>query len=181
MNISNTVFEYKVLSIISMYDGDTVNVLCLREHEVPEQTIDFGFGDVVKIPAYTITKEIPIKVRMYGFDTPELNDKRPEWKRAANLARREARAWMISTLKHGHLIMITHKDKTGKYGRYLANFEARRNEFVPRRAEQYIMEGTLKDYLIEQRLAVPYHGQSKDEIEPAHAENIKYLKENKLI
>jgi len=156
-------FEYRVQSVLSMYDGDSVNVRVVRKHDVPERIMDFGFDDVVVIPGYTIMKEIEVAVRMYGFDTPELRDKRHDWKAAAYLARDVAREWMKDSIKAGPLVMETYKDRTGKYGRYLANFRS--------------MNGTtLGDYLIQKCLAVPYYGQNKTEVEAAHQANINALK-----
>ena len=158
-------FKYEVLEILSMYDGDSINVRCVREHTVPETTMDFGFDDIVTSPSHIVTKIIDVNVRMHGYDTPELRDKRPDWKAAAYLARNEARLWVKSKLCGQGLIMITHKDERGKFGRYLANFVSR-------------MDGTtLKDYLIENYMAVPYHGQNKMEIEKAHEANLVKLKE----
>ena len=160
-------FEYKVIAIRSMYDGDSVKITALREHAVPGQIIDFGFGDVIDIPAYTIKKEIDVDCRMAGYDTPELRDKRPLWKEAAYLARDIARDWMETKMEHGGLTMVsvkTSKDQEakGKFGRYLCNFKD-------------VAGHTLMDHLIDRHMAVPYHGQNKSDVEAQHAANILAL------
>ena len=62
--------------------------------------------------------------------------------------------------------MVTVQDKTGKYGRYLANFRSRSD-----------VENTLGSFLIKHNLAVPYHGQSKSEIEALHIANLNALQD----
>ena len=171
--MSDKSFEYKVIAIRSMYDGDSVKITALREHYIDPQVLDFGFQDIITIPGYTISKQIDVDCRMFGYDTPELRDKRPLWKEAAYLARDMARQWMEAKLAHGGVTMVsvkTSKDQEskGKYGRYLCNFKD-------------VIGHTLMDYLIEMRLAVPYHGQNKDDIEAAHAANILALSNDGLI
>ena len=158
-------FLYRVKSIDSMYDGDSVNVRVFRTYRIPEQVMDFGFSDVVVVPGYVIEKTTSVKVRMYGFDTPELRDKRPDWKAAAYLARDVGRAWMDARIGADDLMMHTFKDEKGKFGRYLANFWALNDP-----------GNTLARLLIGKHLAVPYHGQNKAEVESAHADNIFNLR-----
>ena len=159
-------YLYRVKTIVSAYDGDTCNVILHASRQTPRQEIDFGFGDVIVIEGQTITKDTFVEVRMYGFDTPELKDKRPDWKAAAYLARDKAVEWLESALNGPGLLMRTHRDRSGKYGRFLANFL---------RADDH--NSTLKLYLMNNNLAVLYHGQSKDDIAAAHAANIAALKE----
>ena len=159
-------FLYKVIAIDSMYDGDSVNVRVFRSHQIKEQVMDFGFGDVVVIPRYFIDKTTSVKVRMYGIDTPELRDKRPDWKAAAYLARDVGRAWMDARLAEDGLMMHTFKDSTGKFGRYLANFWSLKDQ-----------SDSLYRVFMGQNLAVPYHGQNKADIESAHASNIALLRD----
>ena len=158
-------YTYEVTGIKSMYDGDSINVEVIRSHTLGGRIMDFGFGDVIHIPEYTVTKDMVVAVRMHGFDTPELRDKRANFKAAAYLAKEKARDWMDGALEGGRLFMYTYKDKTGKFGRYLANFHNLKDD------------STLKGYLIDNQLAVPYHGQNKAEIEALHLANIEVLKE----
>ena len=171
--MSEKSFEYKVIAIRSMYDGDSVKITALREHYIDPQVLDFGFGDIIKIPGYTVSKEIDVDCRMAGYDTPELRDKRLLWKKAAYLARDMARQWMEVKMEHGGITMVSvrsskDQESKGKFGRYLCNFKD-------------VIGHTLMDYLIEQHLAVPYHGQNKLEVEAAHEDNIQYLVDSGLI
>jgi len=166
-------FVYKVIGINSMYDGDSIKVKVLKSVAVLSQELDFGFGDIITIPTYTIQKEIDLECRMYGFDTPELRDKRPDFKAAAYLAKEKARAWMNGHLMLGGVWLVSHKtskntEAKGKFGRYLASFMDMSNR-------------TLGDYLIGENVAVPYHGQNKAEVEQAHLDNISILKSEGLI
>ena len=167
---SDTTFLYRVMEVLSMYDGDSVNVRVVRYHNVDPVTMDFGFNDIVEVPGYTVEKSIECGVRMYGFDTMELRDKRPDWKAAAYLARDLARAWMEESLQEDALWMVTHKDEKGKYGRILANFHRGDDD-----------TNTLMKYLMDNHLAVPYFGRSKDEIAASHAANIAILKANNML
>lgn len=79
--------------VISVYDGDTIRV-----------DIDLGFG--VWLHNQTL--------RLYGINAPEVRGK----ERPAGLRTRDALRAKIN----GKQIKIrTHKDKKGKYGRWLAD------------------------------------------------------------
>lgn len=84
-------YEYKAL-IISVYDGDTVTAV-----------IDLGFSIAFKT-----------KLRLLGIDTPEIRgSERPE-----GLI---SKARVVELIQDKHVTIVTEKDKTGKYGRYLAD------------------------------------------------------------
>jgi micrococcal nuclease len=93
-------FNHKYIydvEVVSIYDGDTVRV-----------NIDLGFGHVWKG-----TDGKGVKLRLYGINTPEVRGKeRPE-----GLKSKQA---LVDLLKGNEVILKTHKDSTGKYGRYLA-------------------------------------------------------------
>lgn len=80
-------------TVESVYDGDTITL-----------TIDLGFG----------LKREGHKVRLYGIDAPEVRgESRPEGIRTRN--------WLRSRLPVGaEIIVKSHRDRTGKYGRWLA-------------------------------------------------------------
>ena len=89
-------YEYKVLEIKKIYDGDTITVV-----------IDLGFD----------TRRVE-SLRLAGIDAPEIRGE----ERAEGLI---ARDWLINrlytALEIGRDIIIrTDKDSTGKYGRYIA-------------------------------------------------------------
>jgi len=80
------------------YDGDTVNLF-----------VDLGFG-IVK----------SMTVRLTGVNTPEL---RGAEKEQGKVFRDFTRAWLAESATSGGkwpLLIKTQKDKSGKYGRYLA-------------------------------------------------------------
>ena len=66
---------------ITNYDGDSFRLTVRKKW-------DFGFG-------IHCTQEHKIATRIKGVDTPELRDKRPDWKAAGYLARDKARAWVL--------------------------------------------------------------------------------------
>ena len=164
MDLITEKFVYKITDIDSVYDGDSATVEAVRYHRISEQVMDFGFNDIVVIPESIVEKRFIVKVRMYGFDTPELRDKRPDWKAAGYLARDVAAKWLHDRLDNDELVMFTHQDKTGKFGRYLANFWGTD------------LKQSLRNFLLDEALAVPYHGQNKAEVAAAHADNIAKLK-----
>ena len=84
-------YEYRI-KVVKVIDGDTVDV-----------DIDLGFG-------VWMHKE---RVRLYGIDTPEIRgDERP----AGIVSRDRLRELILDK----EVIIKTIKDRTGKYGRYLA-------------------------------------------------------------
>jgi micrococcal nuclease len=84
----------------SVYDGDTVRC-----------DIDLGFG--VWLSNQTL--------RLYGINTPEVRG--PE--RESGLL---AKKWLSDRVLGKELTIVTHKDKKGKYGRWLATiYDEREN------------------------------------------------------
>ena len=117
---------------------------------------DFGFH-------LHIQQRYKIAARIKGIDAPELRDKRPHWKAAAYLARNQARVWLA-----WEPLVFVSMDKPDKYGRALGDLER--------------PDGLrLTTYLVNERLAVPYEGQAKSDVEAAHAENIAWLLDQGLI
>ena len=88
-------YTYTVKEIPKIYDGDTITVI-----------IDLGFS--------ITTKQI---VRLYGIDTPEIRGE----SRAQGLVSRDyLRERLFTALDEKKTIIIkTHKDKKGKYGRWI--------------------------------------------------------------
>ena len=86
-----SLFYYKAF-VDSVYDGDTITC-----------TIDCGFNLSMK-------KQ---KIRLSGIDTPEI---RGEEREQAIIVRDKLRNKILGK----EVILKTDKDKTGKYGRYLA-------------------------------------------------------------
>ena len=103
------------------------------------------------------------RIRLFGVDCPECRSRDKEEK-AAGLA---AKDFVKRLLHDGGTYTLTTKEK-GKFGRYLG----------------VIMlsdKTSVNAALVSENLAVPYHGQSKQEIEDAHAANYEILKDKGLI
>ena len=142
---------------ISNYDGDSFKLTISKPYR-----FDFGF----EIEDRGI-KTFRIEMRLHGVDTPELRARRPDWTAAGYLARDKAREWLE---KFRPILFLSIKYEKGNYGRALGDFVSTQVE-----------DARLSDYLIGGRMAVAYHGQSKAEVEPVHAENIAYLKSKGLL
>ena len=117
--------------------------------------IDLGFG-------VWMHKE---RVRIHGIDTPESRTRDKEEK-IYGLAAKE---FVKSFLSVGSdATLQTEKDKTGKFGRILGKF--------------LVYDGVtdsemhLGDIMIREHHAVPYFGQSKEEIKEMHEMNREYVK-----
>lgn len=109
-------YEYKIVEILKIYDGDTITV-----------TLDLGFG-VTK-------KEI---IRLYGIDTPEIRGvERPE-----GLVSRDRLVDLIENATN--LRVKTFKDKKGKYGRMLGKILC--DEFDISLNEVLVNEGLAEEY-----------------------------------
>ena len=87
---SRGLYLYKV-KINSVYDGDTVRA-----------DVDLGFNTVLKDK----------RIRLLGIDAPELRG----GERERGL---ETRDYLRSLISNKEVYMVTEKDKSGKYGRYL--------------------------------------------------------------
>ena len=110
--------------------------------------IDLGFGVWLRDQ----------RVRLYGIDTPESRTRDLEEKKYG-LAAKE---YLIKWTGAGDLRIKTHKDERGKFGRILG--------------EIWTFDTNINDKMVYEHHAVPYHGQSKDEIEQQHLENRKKVK-----
>ena len=115
-------YEYKVKEIVSIYDGDTMKVV-----------VDVGFG--------IYTKQT---LRLYGINAPELRG--PE-KEAGKVSRDWLREKVYAAMeKDGDGITIkTFKDKTGKYGRLLAEVFVTGTDVSLN--EQMVNENLAKEYM----------------------------------
>ena len=132
-------FEYKC-KLIKVIDGDTIDI-----------DIDLGFG-------VWLRKQ---RIRMYGIDTPESRTRNLEEKKYG-LA---AKAFLTEMLDDSHLILKTHKDERGKFGRILGEVWRTTN----------FADQSINNYMIEKHHAVAYYGQSKEDIEQAHLDNRKLV------
>ena len=108
-------YEYRAF-VRKVYDGDTITV-----------DIDLGFEVLLKNQ----------KLRLYGINTPEVRgESREEGLKVRDLVRsRIANKWII---------VKTHRDKKGKYGRWLAEIY------------ESSVEESLNDWLLNEGHAVEF-------------------------
>jgi len=117
--------------------------------------IDLGFGVWLKGE----------RVRLYGIDTPESRTSDKEEKVYGLAAKKFLKKmcddeWMI--------LETAEYDAKGKFGRILGSL---------RRTTNYA-DQTVNEYMIEKYHAVPYYGQSKDDIKEAHLKNREFVNLN---
>ena len=110
--------------------------------------IDLGFGMI-------LSKQ---RIRLYGIDTPESRTKDKEEKFYGKLAAQ----FLKDQCKKGSCITLrTYLDKKGKYGRILG--------------EIIVDDVNINQLMVEQHMAVEYHGQSKTDIHKEHMFNRQEL------
>tara|TARA_R100001086_G_scaffold143168_1_gene75344 strand:- start:9132 stop:9551 length:420 start_codon:yes stop_codon:yes gene_type:complete len=98
------------------------------------------------------------RVRMYGIDTPESRTRDLDEKARGKLASQ----YIQDHIDNGDEIIIkTEKDSKGKFGRILGKI--------------FIDGKDINQSMIDEHLAVAYHGQSKADIELAHLQNRSLL------
>ena len=124
-------------NVVKIIDGDTVDV-----------DIDLGFGVWMRNE----------RVRLYGIDTPESRTRDLVEKRYG-LAAKQYLTNMLDD--EGRIVLKTHKDKTGKFGRILGELWRTTN----------FADQSINNYMIEKHHAVGYFGQSKQDIEEQHIKN----------
>ncbi len=142
-------YEYHC-KIIKVIDGDTVDV-----------DIDLGFGVWLK-------KE---RVRVNGIDTPESRTRDKEEKKFGLISKNRVKQLLpVGSTQ----ILKTEsdrngEDKKGKFGRILGDFVFTKSVDGGRLTDR------LSDVLIDENMAVKYHGQSKDDIAEEHIKNREVL------
>ena len=102
------------------------------------------------------------RVRLFGIDTPESRTRDLEEKKYG-LAAKEYLTGMLDD--DGGIILKTHKDKTGKFGRILGELWRTTNY-----ADQ-----SINNYMIDKHHAVMYLGQSKEDIQEQHIKNREFV------
>ena len=127
-------YEYNC-EVKRIVDGDTVDVV-----------IDLGF-DI----------HYSGRVRLYGIDTPESRTRNKDEK-VRGLMSKE---YLIDALSKGQVVIKTHKDKKGKFGRVLG--------------EMYVADKNINLMMVDDHLAVKYKGQNKKQIEEEHQVNRELL------
>ena len=111
--------------------------------------IDLGFGVWL----------LDERVRIEGIDAPEsrTSDK------VEKVFGLFAKEWLHNTLPEGSFSILRSKEFKGKFGRILGDF--------------VLSSGTVSQIMIRERLAVPYFGQSKEQIRELHEANRTFLVE----
>jgi micrococcal nuclease len=131
-------------------------VIKVIDGDTADVDIELGFDIVLK-------KQ---RIRFMGIDTPESRTSDDVEKIYGNMSK----DFVKSFLKVGEYVTLkTFKDDRGKFGRILGDFsvyDAEKDRYVD-----------LTKLMIEKHLAVPYHGQSKDDIEEQHLKNRVILTE----
>ena len=116
--------------------------------------IDLGFG-------VWLHKE---RVRIYGIDTPESRTRDLEEKRYGLAAKEFVKQFVKGDKRNikSTIILRTQKyDAKGKFGRILGDI---------------IVDGaSMSETMIKEHHAVPYYGQSKEEIAEAHLKNREFV------
>ena len=113
-------YEYKC-KLVKVVDGDTVDV-----------DIDLGFGVWLQNQ----------RIRMYGIDAPESRTSNSTEKMYGIAAKK----FLIGMLDDKELILKTHKDAKGKYGRILGEIW-RTTDFA---------DQSINEYMVEKHHAVAY-------------------------
>lgn len=131
-------------------------VIKIIDGDTVDVDIDLGFDVVLSNQ----------RIRLKGVDTPESRTSDKEEKKYGLLAKRFVESYLTVG---NYYTLTTTKDAEGKYGRILGDF--------------IVYDGhddrwsTLCTLLIESHNAVPYVGQSKEDIAEQHLENRKYIDE----
>ena len=127
-------YEYNC-EVKRIVDGDTVDVV-----------IDLGF-DI----------HYSSRVRLYGIDTPESRTRNKDEKVRGLMSKK----YLNDALSKGQVVIKTHKDKKGKFGRVLG--------------EMYVADKNINLMMVDDNLAVKYKGQNKKQIEEEHQVNRELL------
>ena len=135
-----------------------VRVIKVVDGDTVDVDINLGFGVELKDE----------RVRVMGIDTEEsrTSDK------VEDLFGETAKARVKELMQDGAKLITTEdksgEDMKGKFGRILGDFRLPSGK-------------TLTETLIEEHLAVPYHGQSKDDIRAQHLANRTVLLEKGVV
>ena len=102
------------------------------------------------------------KVRIQGVDTPELRGGTDLSKAAGHQAKLAATDFVLEAMNCGKAYFLSETYR-GKFGRPLGDIVAENGD-------------SLRAFLIQNRLGVPYHGEAKARIQDQHEANYAYLK-----
>ena len=139
-----------------MYDY-RVKIVRVIDGDTVDVDIDLGFGTWLK-------KE---RVRIMGIDTPESRTRDKVEKKFGLAAKYRLKELLSKTAILRTQISKKGEDMKGKFGRILGDFE--------------VGERMVTEIMIEEGHAVPYMGQSKDDVQDAHMANRKRLIEEGVV
>jgi endonuclease YncB( thermonuclease family) len=139
--------------IESIADGDTVNVVIDRGHDI---------------------KHHRQAIRLRRIDTAESDD-RTEWlSHLGRLAKTRLEQLLPIGSEQTLLTFKTPKsnrEELEKFGRFQGDFAIDGLTLFAVKRGHTVAIGTVCQLLVEERLAVPYRGQNKQELQEAHHEN----------
>ena len=126
-------------------------------HAIVERVVD---GDTIDLHIdLGFDVWIRQRVRLLGIDTPESRTRNAREKRFGKMASARVEELLPNGSKH---VITTQFDSRGKFGRAMVDV--------------LLQDGdTLCSLLVRERLAVPYHGQSKSKIKALHEANWRVL------
>ena len=127
---------YYNATLVRVIDGDTIDV-----------DIDLGFS-------VWLNKQ---RIRLAGIDTPESRTRNKDEKVRGLMSKK----YLVDALSEGQVVIKTHRDKKGKFGRVLG--------------EMYVNDNNINLRMVDEYLAVKYEGQNKADIEEEHLVNRQKL------
>ena len=136
------------MSAPSPYSYRVKNIVKIIDGDTFDCIVDLGF-DVL----------LEARVRMYGIDTPESRTRDLEEKKFGLLAKE----WLTKHLSDDIIITTELDNEKGKFGRILGCV--------------WCNGVNINNQMIDEHMAVAYHGQSKDDIEQQHLANRTILQE----
>lgn len=137
----------------SLYSYRVKSITKIIDGDTFDCILDLGF-DVL----------LEARVRMLGIDTPESRTSDAEEKVYGLLAKE----WLKHNM-HGEKIIISTQvdNEKGKFGRILGIV--------------FVDGKNLNEAMIEEHMAVGYHGENKDDVQDQHMKNRQILKEKGLV
>ena len=130
-----------------MYEYN-VKVLRVIDGDTIDVDMDLGFSTVLKKK----------RIRLYGIDTPESRTSDKEEKIRGIISKN----YLLTKCPIGKYIRLK-SHGVGKFGRILGELF------------EYNETSSINDEMCNEAYAVPYHGQSKEEIKQLHLENRQKL------
>ena len=142
-------YKYKV-EVTKVVDGDTVDI-----------DLDLGFGVWLRNE----------RVRLMGIDTPESRTRDLEEK----FYGKQSKKFLKDFLKDKEVFLVSHGK--GKFGRILGELFVKSKENDGHPVFEVDIELNVNEEIVKNFHAVPYFGQSKDDVQQGHIWNRAALNE----